>query len=346
MRIREILKKRESKVIIVDLLMMLILLVNLNLILFDWLFISKTVQNLLAHYTPVFYEWYKLNIHQDFLRVDLYFVAIFVSELLVRWGIAIKRRSYHRWFFYPFVNWCDTLGCLPVGSFRFLRVLRVVAIIVRLHKLEIIDITKSYLFQVFEKYLNVLVEEVSDRVVVNVLSGIQDEIRGGTPVTEQIIEDVLRPQQADLVAWLSQRIQRITNQAHQTYRENIRQYIAGLVNEAVKKNIEMRAIDLVPVMGSFVNSRLEHAISDIVFNVINGIIEDLASQQNKFLVDELTGLTFDTILKEESDQKINDIARDMIIDSLEIIKDQVKVQQWKLRELEEKKAQLEKRLGL
>ncbi|MCB0292791.1 MAG: hypothetical protein KDH97_21225, partial [Calditrichaeota bacterium] len=104
--------------------------------------------------------------------------------------------------------------------------------------------------------------------------------------------------------------------------------------------------DLVPVMGSFVNSRLEHAISDIVFNVINGIIEDLASQQNKFLVDELTGLTFDTILKEESDQKINDIARDMIIDSLEIIKDQVKVQQWKLRELEEKKEQLEKRLGL
>ncbi|MDV7396135.1 hypothetical protein RZS08_32380, partial [Arthrospira platensis SPKY1] len=119
---------------------------------------------------------YAEQIHTNFVAYDLVFVAIFLTEFVVRWIIAVHRNTYHRWFFYPFVHWYDLLGCIPVGSFRWLRLLRVISIVYRLQKYQIIDISNLYIVRFVRKYLNVLLEELSDRIVLNVLDGVQDEI--------------------------------------------------------------------------------------------------------------------------------------------------------------------------
>lgn len=60
------------------------------------------------------------------------FVSIFIAELLIRWMVTIHQKTYHKWFFYPVIHWFDVLGCIPVGSFRWLRLLRVFSILYRL----------------------------------------------------------------------------------------------------------------------------------------------------------------------------------------------------------------------
>ncbi len=90
---------------------------------------------------------------------------------MIRWAVAIARGTYHRWFFYPFVHWYDLLGCIPVGSFRWLRILRVVSLMFRLQKMGVVDFRDTYIGRSVIKYYRILVEEVSDRVVINVLEG-------------------------------------------------------------------------------------------------------------------------------------------------------------------------------
>jgi hypothetical protein len=344
MNLSNLLKKREARIIIVDLLMIFILIINLNLIVFDWIFSYLMVQNLLEKYLPSFFYFYYENVHKDFLRVDLYFVTVFVVELLIRWGIAIKEKRYQRWFFYPFVHWYDVLGCIPVGEFRFLRILRVISIMLRLQKLEIIDLTKTYLFDRIAKYMNILVEEVSDRVVVNVLENIQDEIHEGTPVSDRVITEVIMPQKTLLVEWLSQRLQTVSSDAHRTYKEDIQQYVEKRIADAVNNNKEIKDIGIIPVFGSMISRNLERAISDIVFSVVNGIIQDLASTHNREIVSDLTDLTLETILVQGNDEKANLMVKEMVLQSIEIVKDQVKVKKWKVKDEREKEERIKNRL--
>lgn len=344
MNFSALLKKREARVIIVDLLMIFILIINLNLIVFDWIFSYLTVQNLLEKYLPSFYQFYNDNIHKDFLRVDLYFVAVFVVELLIRWIFAIRDKRYHKWFFYPIIHWYDVLGCIPVGEFRFLRILRVISIVLRLQKLEIIDITKTYLFDRIAKYINILVEEVSDRVVVNVLENIQDEIREGTPVSNRVITEVIMPQKTLLVEWLSQRLQTVSSDAHQTYKEDIQRYVEKRIADAVTNNKEIKDIAMIPIVGSMISRNLESAISDIVLSVVTGIIQDLASTNNRAIVSDLTDLTLESILIQGNDETVNRMVKEMALQSIEIVKDQVKVKKWKVKDERENEARIKNRL--
>lgn len=344
MNFSALLKKREARIIIVDLLMIVILIINLNLIVFDWIFAIQAVQNLLAQYLPSFFHYYNENIHKNFLNIDLYFVAIFVIELLLRWLLAIIEKTYPRWYYYPFFHWYDVLGCIPVGELRFLRILRVVSILLRLQKLEIIDLTKTYLFDRSAHYLNILVEEVSDRVVVNVLENVQDEIRMGNPLSGRVINDVVVPHKLALVDWLSRRLQRVSGDAHRAYQESIKQYVEKRIAEAVKQNREIRDITLIPILGDRIAASLEKAIGDIVFSVVNGIIEDLASDSNKTIVKDLTDLTLETLLAEEGDSRMNEMVKEMALQAIELIKEQVKVKKWKVRETAEQEARVKSRL--
>ncbi len=168
---------------VIDLLMIALVILNLGLILFDWLFQVPPVQGFLADMTPAFHAFYRDTIHSNFLFYDLCFVAVYLTEFVIRWIVAIARSTYHRWFFYPFAHWYDLLGCIPVGSFRWLRILRVVGLVMRLQRMGIIDLSQTWLGQTILKYYGIVVEEVSDRVVINVLSGAQARDRWRQPAT-------------------------------------------------------------------------------------------------------------------------------------------------------------------
>ena len=163
---------RELGGLAVDIVMLVLIVANLFLILIDWGFESLLVQQQLQAWVPSLYRWYDQTVHPHFFFYDLAFVAVFVAEILVRWGLAIYRQRYHRWFFYPFVHWYDVLGCIPVSSFRSLRLLRVIAMVPKMQRIGLFDLRDTYLYRKFEKYRDIILEEISDRVTVRIIEGL------------------------------------------------------------------------------------------------------------------------------------------------------------------------------
>jgi hypothetical protein len=322
-------RTRELLGLAVDVAMLVLIIANLFLIIIDWGFESIVVQRQLQTYAPGLYRWYDQTIHQHFLFYDLAFVAVFVAEIVVRWGLAIYRQRYHRWFFYPFVHWYDVLGCIPVSSLRSLRLLRVIAMIPKMQRIGLFDLRETYLFETYEKYRDIVLEEISDRVTVRIIEGLQTEIRGSHHVTERISEEVLAPQREALIQALTHRLQEATAVAYGSQQEDFREYLDDVIREAVTQNREIGSIAALPGVGRPVATLLERAISDIVFNVIDQMVADVASLNNDRVIAEVTALSTDALLSPKYDERLNHLARSVVLQSLDVIKDHVQIRRWK-----------------
>jgi len=327
------LRQKGSGYLVVDLIMLFLVSVNITLFIFYWIYDYNRIRLYVAESAPDLHA--VLNpLYEEFPLIDLIFVSIFLTEFTIRWIIAIRRRLYHRWFFFPFIYWYDLLGALPFGSFRFLRILRVVALVHRLNKMRVLDVRDTYFYTRYQKYRAILVEEVSDRVVLNVLAGLQKEIREGLPVTDRIFTQVLEPYRPVLIQWVSQRLRAVTEQSHTRYRADLEQYFDAKIHDAVRRNPEMAQLKLIPVVGPQVARTLESAIQDITFNVINGMFTDIAQEEQEGLLDEISVLVVDTVLKEDSkpqNDAINSIMQRMVLESIDVVKEHVRIQEWKLR---------------
>ncbi|MFW6415274.1 MAG: hypothetical protein ACOCZ2_03060 [Thermodesulfobacteriota bacterium] len=321
---------RQLTYFIFDVLMLLILLANLSWIIFDWIYSITAVQTFLANNFSGFQNFYT-PFHQHFFYYDLFFVAIFVTEILIRWGISIYKQTYHRWFFYPFVHWYDTLGCIPIGTLRFLRIIRIVSIFYRLQRLHIIDLTNTYIYRKIYKYMDALTEEITDRVIVKMIDGVQEHLTEESQVINQINQDVIRARKPQLTAWLSTGLQKAAQENYPVYKDEIRNYINTRIKEAVSKNREMSTLGYVPVLGQRINRNIERIVSDIVFNVFNDAMQDVNSDKLNHFIDEITDMIFEAVMKEDMDNDLNRALSDTLIQSLEIVKNQVLIQQWKYK---------------
>ncbi len=321
--------KALQYVMFVDVVMLGLVLLNLLLIVFNYTFDSQSVQNFFKEFTPNFYEFYNNYIYKDFLLIDILFVIVFIAELLVRWAIAIIRKTYYRWFFFPFVQWYDVLGCIPVSSFRFFRVLRVFAILFRLQSAGVINLENTYLFTTVKKYYQILVEEISDRVVVNVLSGAQDEVKEGNPVIEKIIGDILKPRQDTLVEWLTDRTRLVAKNTYEQRGEEIKMYLNQLIARAMENNSELETLEMVPMLGGYISRKIESAVKDIVYKVLHEAVTDLQSEKAAYLVNGITETVFEILTAHEEDETLQNITTEMVVEVMEVLKEQVKVQRWK-----------------
>lgn len=328
------LKTRQSGWILLDLIMLLLVSVNIFLFIFYWIYDYHRIQDFFATSFPDLHV-VLMPVYEDFPLIDLIFVSIFLTEFTLRWIVSIVKKEYHRWFFFPFVNWYDLLGSLPFGSFRFLRILRVIALVNRLQRMDILDLRGTYLYSRFRKYRAIIVEEISDRVVLNVLSGVQKEVKEGLPLLDQIVNEVIKPYKPELVNWVSQRLQSVSQSSYERYRDEIQVYVDEKISTAVSQNQEIKQIGGIPVVGPQIAGMLERAIQDIVFSVVNGIIQDLAGRKHGRLLNELSDVILTTLIREEAKvdtEDLNEIVGRLTVDILEIVKEKISVQEWKLQE--------------
>ena len=318
---------------VIDLGMIVLVLANLGLILFDWLFQVPLVQELLASLTPGFHSFYRDTIHDDFLFYDLCFVAVYLTEFTIRWIVAIARKTYHRWFFYPFAHWYDLLGCIPVGSFRWLRILRVISLLIRLQRMGIVDLSQTWLGQTILKYYGIIVEEISDRVVVNVLSGAQREVGGGSPLLHRIESQVLAPRKEQLVSFVATRIANATQKSHGQYRDQLAEYFSHLTDESLVRTQAGRRLAAIPVAGPRAIALLGDAVRETGSAFVDQLVDDLASPANRPQLEQLLHDLIDAAGGEG--EQLDALVRDTLLDILEQVKNQVAVQQWKLEEGDE-----------
>ncbi len=248
-------------------------------------------------------------------------------------------KKYYKWFFYPIIHWYDVLGTVPVGGFVLLRFLRVFSIVYRLNNLHIIDITNTYIFKKANKYINIIIETISDRVVVNVLNGVQEELKLGTPMADRIIDEIILPNQDMLTNILTEKITKISSQVFENQKNDLEDYIAKKVKMVFKENKDIKKIQKIPVLGYTISTSLQKSINDIIYKVIESIVDDISSDKTDDKIKQIADDVFSSLISDAQEDTEN-LIQNVIIDSIEIIKDQVKVEQWKIKELEE----LEKRL--
>ncbi len=323
-------KLRESRQLswlVLDLAMVVLVVVNLLFIVFDTLYATVAMQGLLEQWAPAFGAFYGEHVHAHFLFYDLIFIGIFLGEFCLQWFVAVRRKTYPRWYFYPFLRWYDLVGCIPIGSLRLLRLLRVVSLLVRLQKMGIIDLTDTRIYRFFRFYFNAFIDEVSDRVMIRTLDDVRREVEDEAPITRQIISEVIAPQREKLVEHLSRRIGLIAQRSYDNHVGELRQYVESVIAEAVTANAGIRNLERVPLLGRPVVNTLRQSINDIVYEVFDRTVRDLSAAENNRLVDETVTVIIDAIL--EDHPELGDIGTRMTVEAIEVIKDRVRVQHWK-----------------
>ena len=306
-------------------LVVLLVCANLALILFDGLFALAPLNQALQSVLPGFHAFYDSRIHAHFAFIDLCFVAIFLFDVLLGWAVAIAERRYARWYYYPFAHWYDVLGCIPLAGLRWLRVLRIGVLLIRLQRLGLIDMRRWALYGFLNRYWQLLLEELSDRVMVKLFSRLQQEIGASDDLSRRLINGVIRPRKQRLLDDLSRRLQGMLENGYRSNRGAIDGYVSALVHQALMNNEELRKLRRLPLGSQFADS-LDAALGDIVRRLLAGAVEGLQREQFKALAANLTDQFFEAWLYEDEG---TDLAlEELLVDLIEVLKQQVLDRRW------------------
>ncbi len=315
--------------IMIDGVMIVILLVNLAWMVCDWTFSFPPFHEFVRENLTRLYRFYE-PIHVKYWSYDLVFAVIFLLEFFLRWGLSVHWKEYHRGFFYPAIHIYDFLGSLP-GGFRWLRLLRLIAFFARLQKLVRID---HYLFRKYHKYRDVIMEEISDRVVINVLTDMQRELQAGTPLLKRVVREVIRPRRQVLTELLVEKLRLVARDMNEIFEKDLRVYIEGCIRKALTSSEDIRLLEKIPGAGRLISRRVESMAADIAFHSLDKVFKDIHLPENDHILHELAGKVVDGILAEAKGDIDGDMT-EIIHQTLEIVKEQVAEKQWKIRESRE-----------
>lgn len=319
-------ESRQGVWITIDLAMLALLIINLSLIVIDALFSTALISGFINQYLPWLYPILK-GLNRNFLLIDLIFVTLFLTEFIIRWYFSVKEKTYDRWFFFPFIHWYDLIGCLPLGSARLLRFLRVFSIVYRLHKYQIINFSNTWLFRFLLFYYNVFLEELSDRVVVKVISGIQQDLRDDSELGQKILYRIFEPRLSTLSQTLDAFVSNLATNMREDESNIVTANISQSVGLAIKTNANMQRIQSLPVLGSQISDQLEETVCEIVVEAVANAIENINIPANiEDLKHSATDLDKHT---QGSFFALDKQIISLLIDILELTKEQVAKKSWK-----------------
>jgi hypothetical protein len=300
-----------------------LLFINLVWLLFDSLYATQAFKSALSSLSPNIVEGYA-PVHENFTLYDLAFVGIFLSEFCLRWVVAVVRKTYMRWYFFPFIHWYDLVGCIPLGGARIFRFLRVFSILYRLQKYEIIDLRNTAIYRFIIFYYDVFVEELSDRIVVKVLSDAQKDIAAGSPLIDDISRQVIATRLPILTQWLSSVMVHIGESIeHNDHGESVRTHVQTSVGKAVRGNSQVSTLKLVPVLGSTIEKTLEKSVTDIVTQSIINLLKDVTPEKIDDFVEHGLGRF------SSEDHMLDQEVLLIVNECLELVKHHVSQQRWK-----------------
>lgn len=276
---------------------------------------------------PEVLAFYKSDLHPWVIKTEGWFILFLVAELAIRWLVAIIYKHHQRWFFFPFIHWYEVLAIIPY--LRFLRLIRAGIIAYRLHELghKVIpdNIMKKVLF-----YYRVVMEELSDRVVVSVIDGIKYELDNSSS-HKKIIHDLV-DHHRDMFA---QALAEILQEALATELKAQQRLIADNVGHIVKQAIEdtpqlTQLLRLIPIAGGMIENQIQSIGQRLGENITNGLIDPLtegtATQPNQIytlISDKVSHLNIENKALEE-------LVESAVYESLESLRKQVKIKQWQI----------------
>ncbi len=166
--------------------------------------------------------------------------------MLLGWLVAVIERRHARWYHYPFIHWYDVLGCIPLGGFRLLRALRIVSLLLRLQRLGLIDMRGWRPYRLFNHYYQLLMEDLSDRVMIKICGELQDELNTRDDFSQSVIDRVIRPRKQRLIDGMALRIQTMVEQGYSQNRATLERLVGAVVQRALDENPDLAGSSAYP----------------------------------------------------------------------------------------------------
>jgi len=321
--------KPQLSGVIYDVFILLIIVLGLLLVGIDALLMSG-VGETLATWTQLLasLQQYREVWHTPILVVEDWITVFLIAELLLRWLIAIVQRHYHRWFIFPFVHWYEVLGCFP--AFRAFRLLRAVAIARKLHQMGY-QVIPPRLLRFAQFYYNVILEEISDRIVLNVIDGVERELKGST-THGHLIRDLIDQHRDQLQAALAELLQHGLAPVLTEHQQQIRHGVGDAVQRAIANTTDLhQLLRLMPVIGGKIEQQVQSIGRQLAENIALELArpfslpaspQQLANPLLTQIADQVAALPIDT-------PKLEALVESLVFESLEMLRKQVAVQQWK-----------------
>ncbi|ENU30719.1 hypothetical protein F991_01405 [Acinetobacter sp. CIP-A165] len=283
-------------------------------------------------------DFYRTHLNPWVITTEAWFIIFLIAELVVRWIFAIINKHHARWWWFPFVHFYEILAIIPY--LRFLRLFRAGIIAYRLYEMgyQVIPekIQRTLLF-----YYRVVMEELSDRVVLTVLDGLKRELQTNNS-HQQTIHNLVDHHRQLFVTTLSSLLQESLATALQQQQPAITQKVGAIVNQAIEDTPELtQLLRLIPIVGGRIEQQIQSIGQRLGENISAGLIEPFTAgspqQPNE---------NFQLIAEKVSELNINnqyleELVKSVVFESIEAISKQVRVKQW--QEMLDENAQLNKK---
>ncbi|OHX67095.1 hypothetical protein [Flammeovirga pacifica] len=324
------LDKQEYKRLVRDIIMLNIIIFHLLWMVFNSLFETEIVRDTLFYLIPYPAFLYQDYIFDNFYIIEIGFMCFYLMEFLFSWREAYRLKTYAKWYFYPFIHFYDLIGSFP--GMHFFRLLRIFAMLFRWHSNEIINLENLGIYRTILHIKEIVVEEISDAVVINVLEGVKDEVNTGEYGNNKFLNDVVKPYHDSISHLVSSKVMNVVRKVHIEREEDLKGYVDVLIEDAVKENQEINDIKLIPVVGNYAAGRLEGAISDIVNNVVNDILKDISSEKNEEVLKDVVYQVIEGALFSKDKNEDSQLVAELTNKVLEEVIERVAVKQWQVRE--------------
>ncbi|MGE3727453.1 MAG: hypothetical protein AB7I41_17975 [Candidatus Sericytochromatia bacterium] len=190
-----------------------------------------------------------------FLIVDLGFICLFLLEFLLSWISAVRKFGPDQKILFPLYHWYDLVSCIPLRELRYLRLLRILSLYVRLVQSEVILLKELPLYNRFLKYQRMILEEISDQVALNILNNIQAKTRLGT--NRELVEEILKTYRHAIQELMVVHLQRFQLPHLNEKREAISDMLADILWDSIQASEDYRRLQQIP----FLNTALDQALN-------------------------------------------------------------------------------------
>lgn len=315
--------------LVYDIVMLVLILVDLLLIFVDQIMMSSfwTQVAQALGFTDSLLA-YKNHTHFTLATLGGMFTLFLIGELLVRWAIAIHKKTYYRWFFFPFVHWYEVLGCFPL--LRPLRLLRAVIIIKRLHDMRIQVVPEKWI-KTAKFYTHILLEELSDRVILTAVGNFRMQLNqaGGQNLIQSTLHKNQQQLQHVLSTIIAQNLHEKLQQlgSHPAIQE-LPQKVGGAIEQALLDTPEFRRyLKMIPIAGGLIEGQVLEISKKIGQNATQAACEALLSDES---IAQITDALLANIAHVGTvSPEVLALIEQIVQDGLSAFEEQVKIQQWK-----------------
>lgn len=274
---------------------------------------------------PSVLEFYRTYLHPWVITTEAWFIIFLITELAVRWLLSIVQKRHARWWFFPFIHWYEILAIIP--HLRFLRLFRAGIIAYRLYELGYKVIPDNIRIKAMF-YYSVIMEELSDRVVITVIDGIRHELETSS-THKKIIHDLVDHHRELFTITLSSMLQESLAKALQQQQPVITQKVGIIVNQAIEDTPELtQLLRLIPIVGGRIEQQIQSIGQRLGENISAGLIEPFTAgslhrpnENYQLIAEKVSALNIDN-------QYLEQLVESVVFESLEAIRKQVKIKQW------------------